>query len=58
MEPTNESAVRCPVCGGPAKDVQFSVHAGTEDGSVEPITICACENTACGAYHLAAKQNI
>ena len=60
METTNDSRARCPVCGGPAKDVQFfaDTDTGIEDGSVEPITIRACENTACDAYHPAARQNM
>jgi hypothetical protein len=60
MEPTNESAVRCPVCGGPAKDVQFFADddAGIEGGTVEPIMIRACEDSACNAYHPAAQQNV
>ena len=58
MNPTDESAVRCPICGGPAKDVQFFIDAVIEDSAVEPVTIRACENMACDAYHPAAHQNI
>src|SRR5262249_2682828 len=46
MEPSDESAVRCPVCGGPAKDVQFSVDTDTKGDGGEQITIHACNDTA------------
>ena len=55
MNATDESEVRCPVCGGPAKDVQFFVDAVKQD---EPVTVRACENTACDAFHPAALQDI
>jgi hypothetical protein len=48
-----ESAVRYPVCGGPAIDVQFFVDAVKQD---EAVTVRACE--ACYAYHPAALQDI
>jgi hypothetical protein len=55
MDPNDESAVRCQVCGGPARDLHFSVDTGTHD---VPVTIRACLDTACDAYHSAAEQNI
>jgi hypothetical protein len=55
MTSTNEPAARCPVCGGPAKDVEISVGLG--DGAAEPITIRACRDAACDAYYPMARQN-
>jgi hypothetical protein len=51
----NDSAVRCPVCGGPAKDVEISIGLG--DGAVEPITIRACNDAACDAYYPSTRQH-
>src|SRR5262249_15248684 len=45
MNTTDDSQVRCPVCGGPARDVQLYA-----------VTIRACESTACAGYHPAAEQ--
>jgi hypothetical protein len=55
MNPNDESAVRCPVCGGPARALQFSVDTGTHD---VPVTIRACLDSACDAFHPAALQDI
>jgi hypothetical protein len=55
MSVADESAVRCPVCGGPARELDFSVDTGRRD---VPVTIRACLDTACDAYHPAAEQNI
>ena len=55
MNPNQESAVRCVVCGGLARELHFSIDTGTHD---VPVTICACLDTACEAFHPAALQDI
>jgi hypothetical protein len=48
MNATNEPAARCPVCGGPAREVQ--VFEPFWRGAVEPVTIVACNDATCDAY--------
>jgi hypothetical protein len=47
-ESVGQSAGRCPVCGGPATDVEVSIDFWR--GGVEPLTICACKDVACEAH--------
>lgn len=55
MNPHDESAVRCPDCGGPATDLRFSVDTGTRR---VPVVIRACQDTTCNAFHPGPLQDI
>jgi hypothetical protein len=54
MNGTNQGAA-CPICGGPARDVEVSVGLG--DGAADPIVIRACDNAACDAYYPTARHS-
>jgi len=49
MTPSDESVAQCPLCGGPADDVQVFVDLWR--GGVEPVSIVACKDPACDAYY-------
>jgi hypothetical protein len=65
MRVSYDPVVLCPVCGGPAKDLELFVDTSTgafseqsqpEVCGYDPITIRACESIDCDAYHPAARR--
>jgi hypothetical protein len=52
----NGSPCRCPVCGGPANEVEVSIDFWR--GGVEPLTIWACEDVTCEAHYPMVSHNL
>jgi hypothetical protein len=52
----NGSPCPCPVCGGPANEVEVSIDFWR--GGVEPLTIWACEDVKCEAHHPMVSHNL
>ena len=50
------SSSGCPVCGGPAEEVQVTIDFWR--GGVEPATVWACQDLACEAHYSMVSRNV